>query len=202
MVYVIASTGCLGLVAFGWIFDLGHQVFDKSPQLSFQPTFFITFWAINTISLEVFYTSLAPHKLGEQRLRLSQVQNPPGREGWNFTNLNLYLTMRWSGKKKQRKLLAVVPVLPPRECTNAFDHYCRVNETGQGNQLLGKEDPEDNSLSASPSLSRIEAEADVVLKCPKFGMTSVCDWRRDMEDAVAIHPSFCGQNNNFGFRWC
>lgn len=26
---------------------------------------------------------------------------------------------------------------------------------------------------------------------PKFGFTSVCGRRRDMEDAVAIHPSFC-----------
>ncbi|KAJ6315701.1 hypothetical protein OIU78_019049 [Salix suchowensis] len=26
---------------------------------------------------------------------------------------------------------------------------------------------------------------------PKFGVTSVCGRRRDMEDAVAIHPSFC-----------
>lgn len=26
---------------------------------------------------------------------------------------------------------------------------------------------------------------------PKFGMDSVCGRRRDMEDAVAIHPSFC-----------
>lgn len=30
---------------------------------------------------------------------------------------------------------------------------------------------------------------------PKFGTTSVCGRRRDMEDAVAIHPSFCKDNN-------
>ncbi|KAK6935812.1 PPM-type phosphatase-like domain [Dillenia turbinata] len=28
---------------------------------------------------------------------------------------------------------------------------------------------------------------------PKFGMASVCGRRRDMEDAVAIHPSFCSE---------
>lgn len=32
---------------------------------------------------------------------------------------------------------------------------------------------------------------------PKFGMTSVCGRRRDMEDAVAIHPNFCRRNCNF-----
>ncbi|CAN4107017.1 unnamed protein product [Withania somnifera] len=30
---------------------------------------------------------------------------------------------------------------------------------------------------------------------PKFGTTSVCGRRRDMEDAVAIHPSFCKENS-------
>lgn len=28
----------------------------------------------------------------------------------------------------------------------------------------------------------------------KFGMVSVCGRRRDMEDAVSIHPSFCGRD--------
>ncbi|MBA0751326.1 hypothetical protein Gogos_000257, partial [Gossypium gossypioides] len=30
---------------------------------------------------------------------------------------------------------------------------------------------------------------------PKFGMASVCGRRRDMEDAVSIHPSFCKQSS-------
>lgn len=33
---------------------------------------------------------------------------------------------------------------------------------------------------------------------PKFGMTSVCGRRRDMEDAVAIHPSFCRNRRKSG----
>ncbi|KAH6762704.1 protein phosphatase 2CA [Perilla frutescens var. hirtella] len=32
--------------------------------------------------------------------------------------------------------------------------------------------------------------------CPKFGVTSVCGRRRDMEDAVAIRPSFCGRDSD------
>ncbi|GFY82166.1 highly ABA-induced PP2C protein 2 [Actinidia rufa] len=39
---------------------------------------------------------------------------------------------------------------------------------------------------------RIEREA--VRERPNFGMTSVCGRRRDMEDAVAIHRSFCRRN--------
>ncbi|KAJ4959777.1 hypothetical protein NE237_019687 [Protea cynaroides] len=34
-------------------------------------------------------------------------------------------------------------------------------------------------------------------QCPKYGMTSVCGRRRDMEDAVAIHPSFCRRDSLF-----
>ncbi|KAL1535584.1 protein-serine/threonine phosphatase [Salvia divinorum] len=29
-------------------------------------------------------------------------------------------------------------------------------------------------------------------ECPRYGVTSVCGRRRDMEDSVAIRPSFCG----------
>lgn len=45
----------------------------------------------------------------------------------------------------------------------------------------------------------VEIEPDL----PKFGMTSVCGRRRDMEDAVAIHPAFCKEksekSNNLHF---
>ncbi|KAK9154362.1 hypothetical protein Sjap_001842 [Stephania japonica] len=34
------------------------------------------------------------------------------------------------------------------------------------------------------------------LDSPKFGVTSVIGRRRDMEDAVAVHPSFCRKHNN------
>ncbi|XP_057804058.1 protein phosphatase 2C 37-like [Salvia miltiorrhiza] len=33
-------------------------------------------------------------------------------------------------------------------------------------------------------------------ECPRFGVTSVCGRRRDMEDAVAIRPSFCGKDTD------
>lgn len=35
----------------------------------------------------------------------------------------------------------------------------------------------------------------VQVDCPKFGMTSFCGRRRDMEDAVSIHPDFTQRKN-------
>ncbi|KAF2311902.1 hypothetical protein GH714_027274 [Hevea brasiliensis] len=44
------------------------------------------------------------------------------------------------------------------------------------------------SLILSPSISSPAIDPDFF---PKFGVASVCGRRRDMEDAVAIYPSFC-----------
>lgn len=104
------------------------------------------------------------------------------------------------GKRKRQKMDAVVPVLPPRECVNAVQK-CKVPEEEEKKekekQLAGEIAPETKSfcLSTTPSGSR--SDVGVTTDCPKFGMTSVCGRRRDMEDAVAIHPSFCGRNHNF-----
>ncbi|KAK6145393.1 hypothetical protein DH2020_022213 [Rehmannia glutinosa] len=96
-----------------------------------------------------------------------------------------------SGKRKRQKIDAVVPIVPPRECLNAVQN-CEVEE--KENQLSGEIAPENKTLdlSASPSGSSSAAS-----DYPKFGMTSVCGRRRDMEDAVAIHPSFSEPNPNF-----
>ncbi|KAL2548836.1 Protein phosphatase 2C 37 [Forsythia ovata] len=101
-----------------------------------------------------------------------------------------------NGKRKRQKVEVLVPaVSPPRENVNAVEN-CQVEDTIRKNQLLEQKEPEANSFdpSASPSLTRIETN--VVMEFPKFGMTSVCGRRRDMEDAVAIHPSLCGQSDD------
>lgn len=49
-------------------------------------------------------------------------------------------------------------------------------------------------LEETPSV-KIEIEG--VEECPKFGLASVRGRRRDMEDAVAVHPSFCPRNHHF-----
>ncbi|KAL8112233.1 hypothetical protein AgCh_019795 [Apium graveolens] len=38
-----------------------------------------------------------------------------------------------------------------------------------------------------------EKDGESLDKCPKFGLASICGRRRDMEDFVAIHPSFCSK---------
>ncbi|KAL8102924.1 hypothetical protein AgCh_027451 [Apium graveolens] len=58
----------------------------------------------------------------------------------------------------------------PRKCSNVFE------SDSEGS----KSDPE------------------VISEGPKFGLTSVCGQRRDMEDAVAIHPSFSGGSHFYG----
>jgi len=65
--------------------------------------------------------------------------------------------------------LSPPPSEVPRECNNANENCSEV---------LVKTD--------------VEQQA-VVEEFPKFGLTSVCGRRRDMEDAVSIRPSFCSK---------
>lgn len=79
-----------------------------------------------------------------------------------------------NGPKRQKVKEEVVEA---RECHNAVE-----------NCVMGKGLLVENGQRETNSLLQIESK--VVQKCAKFGMTSVCGMRRDMEDAVAIHPSF------------
>ncbi|KAI3987041.1 hypothetical protein MKX01_036831 [Papaver californicum] len=51
-------------------------------------------------------------------------------------------------------------------------------------------------LVQSDATQRYVAAAAVIDECPKFGATAVCGRRREMEDAVAIHPSLCRENSS------
>lgn len=81
--------------------------------------------------------------------------------------------------KKRQKLETSVTISlsPPPVAVVVADE-----QKGKDNEVL--------DLSESGSQS-VEIEPDL----PKFGATSVCGRRRDMEDAVAIHPSFCKENS-------
>lgn len=64
--------------------------------------------------------------------------------------------------------------------------------------LLPEKETEGPDLlsESGTQLANIEAAEEVVPSdLPKFGTTSVCGRRRDMEDAVAVHPSFCKENS-------
>ena len=63
-----------------------------------------------------------------------------------------------------------------RECENASE-----------NREVQKEEFAEQKGGVSAQVEQDQ----VVQECPKFGMTSVRGRRRDMEDTVSIHPSFC-----------
>ncbi|KAJ8750632.1 hypothetical protein K2173_015813 [Erythroxylum novogranatense] len=88
-----------------------------------------------------------------------------------------------------------------RECENAVEN-CAL-EDKEGKRLVlkvdnnNKNNANNNGLSASQAIklslspSILTNSVDNKELYPKFGVASVCGRRRDMEDAVAVHPSFC-----------
>lgn len=93
-----------------------------------------------------------------------------------------------SGSNEQKRKKLGVPTVS-RECDNAGDN--------DGELILwsGSEGSEtkgivisDHQATLVPPLVTALVGLDLL---PKFGATSICGRRRDMEDAVAIHPFFC-----------
>ncbi|PSR95086.1 Protein like [Actinidia chinensis var. chinensis] len=68
-----------------------------------------------------------------------------------------------------------------RDCDNTFD-----NTLGSGNQRS------ETKAIMSPPLFTATGQP----VSPKFGVASICGRRRDMEDAVAIHPFFCRREHD------
>ncbi|KAK8491052.1 hypothetical protein V6N11_047097 [Hibiscus sabdariffa] len=83
-----------------------------------------------------------------------------------------------SGRKRQKLDLDILLLASPRDCVNAI-------ENSDANKL--SEDREINDGLNCNGIVEVENETEP----PKFGLTSVCGRRRDMEDAVSIHPSLC-----------
>ncbi|XWS07722.1 hypothetical protein CRYUN_Cryun41cG0014500 [Craigia yunnanensis] len=92
-----------------------------------------------------------------------------------------------TSRKRQKLDLDLFLPASSRDCDNAV----RNSDTNKF-----KKDHEFNEGVNSNGTVKLEAENSVVeeKESPKFGMTSVCGRRRDMEDAVSIHPSFCKQS--------
>lgn len=101
--------------------------------------------------------------------------------------------IKLSSRRKRQKCEDVINcVSPPRVCENAVEKSeAKVKFT------LGTEDSGINSLLMwGSSSSSSGAEPELELELPKFGVTSVCGRRRDMEDAVAIRPYFSKGNTD------
>ncbi|GMH11187.1 hypothetical protein Nepgr_013028 [Nepenthes gracilis] len=80
-----------------------------------------------------------------------------------------------------------------REFENAVGSYFveRKSEISEGNEITIYHC---KALNLSPSTSRLKIESSSMV--PKFGVSSICGRRRDMEDAVAVHPSFCRRQSD------
>ncbi|GAV70324.1 PP2C domain-containing protein [Cephalotus follicularis] len=85
--------------------------------------------------------------------------------------------------RKRRKL----ELFPARECENAIEK-CELKE----HKVVGVKE------EVATTLKEVVVEEE---ECPKFGMTSICGGRRDMEDAVSIHPFFNNKRNPDGFHF-
>lgn len=103
-----------------------------------------------------------------------------------------------NGRKRQ-KLNFCPPSSPPRECETRVENCVSSKEEGK------ESNPKNEVLHLNGALDSCESSksAEARSECPKFGVTSVCGRRRDMEDAVSVHPSFCHQKNEIsnGFHF-
>ncbi|KAA8543827.1 hypothetical protein F0562_021996 [Nyssa sinensis] len=106
-------------------------------------------------------------------------------------------TSNYTENEQKRQKLELHPASVSRECVNAVencssDREQSLSETNNENSAMeisiSNQSPMLLSLvlRRSPSIALVAPEVQL-----KFGMASVCGRRRNMEDAVAIHPSFC-----------
>ncbi|KAM7499299.1 hypothetical protein LguiA_023713 [Lonicera macranthoides] len=113
------------------------------------------------------------------------------RTGINRFNLTP-ADMATSPSKNDRKRQKIDAISPPQEQEN--ESQCRdinidlMKESGELERKTGRSESASSSKRIKPELPPVHE------LFPKFGFTSVKGRRRDMEDAVSIHPSFCGED--------
>lgn len=100
-------------------------------------------------------------------------------------------TLASPGRKRQRL------VAPPRDYEKEKANAVVLSDgkREEKNEVFLHQNQEQNSRESSKPL---EVTNEVVLVCPKYGVTSVCGRRRDMEDAVSVHCSFSNKSHFFG----
>ncbi|CAL1374575.1 unnamed protein product [Linum trigynum] len=97
--------------------------------------------------------------------------------------------------RKQRKLVPSAGASSssaPRDCQNAVENSRPCG--GGGGDLEGKEREVRNSVEIE---SALKPEVSCAVPTAKFGLTSVCGRRRDMEDAVTVQTSFGREGTSF-----
>ncbi|KAL1308131.1 hypothetical protein HN51_050062 [Arachis hypogaea] len=98
------------------------------------------------------------------------------------------------GSRKRQKL--DLSASPARECENAVESS-KSNPSKLKEELNIKKESTNHEASSSSEVPTLisKEKKEVVEECPKYGVTSVCGRRRDMEDAVSVRPSFCQVQN-------
>ena len=96
-----------------------------------------------------------------------------------------------------------------RDCDNALENRETCVVVGGGGHNEGKEGSskvENGDVVSEAKRSTVTPLTteglgnEEVGECPKFGVTSVCGRRRDMEDSVLVRPSFCHESHR-GFHY-
>ncbi|RDX77448.1 Protein phosphatase 2C 37, partial [Mucuna pruriens] len=75
------------------------------------------------------------------------------------------------------------PRLDLRDCENALENC-------EESKLDDDDEDEDEDDVVSETETATDADSSEPEECPKFGITSVCGRRRDMEDSVSVRPCF------------
>lgn len=88
-----------------------------------------------------------------------------------------------NGRKRHR-----IEVLPSEGIEGPEPRKARVEEE-KGKGVAEIKVARTDGLLNSRENGQVEPQ-----ECPKFGLTSVCGRRRDMEDAVSVVPSFCSES--------
>lgn len=83
-----------------------------------------------------------------------------------------------------------VPQRAGRPRKRLCSHSSSLRECHGGVESCGAEFSEALRLNLCGKSTCEQQQQQQVEECPKFGVTSVCGRRRDMEDAVSIHPCF------------
>ncbi|KDP44892.1 hypothetical protein JCGZ_01392 [Jatropha curcas] len=103
--------------------------------------------------------------------------------------------------KRQKPDLLPLPSSLSRDCDNALEG-CKFSQDmckgSEQNKTAEQNDCLDSPIqSVNISSDSVKSVREVAEETPKFGMTSVCGRRRDMEDAVSIQPSFTAEKTSF-----
>ncbi|KAF5190716.1 phosphatase 2C [Thalictrum thalictroides] len=100
----------------------------------------------------------------------------------------------------KRRKIEVFPESSSGESSSSVDrketdHDSGSDVTENSNSSSKSNESWSDSVSENSHLqTKVVIAAVLPDRCPNYGVTSVCGRRRDMEDAVAIHPSFCRQD--------